>query len=260
MAKTRAEWNTIIANNVAIVDLSESTAAEWLMFRNMVVTVAMVLETIFELFQTEVNEALASKQPWSLPSWPALVKSFQYGDDLVVTDGVVAYAEVDTDAQIVTQASVKETEDGILQIKVAKDDVDGTKIQLTNAELTALTNYIKSRRPPGVAVSVMSNPADVVKYTLTVRYDSGYNKATVQENIVAALDEYRNDLPFNAVFYKSKVIDIVHNVAGVRSVVVRIDMTLKGGTETVSNLSELKELPAGYFNWDDTSGITMVTA
>lgn len=260
MARTRQQWEAIVATAPAFAELSASASAEWLFFRDVAITIAMVLEAIYELFKTDNDYTLANKHPLTPPQWPVMIKEFQYGDSLISDNGVYKYETINEENQIVTQASINEADDGHLYVKVAKDDGGGNNVQLSTAEQTDLNNYIKVKRPPGVQYTLQSLPADVIKYTLTVKYLNQYNKDTVEAEIEAALVELRDSLPFDAEFVKSKLIDTVHNVDGVHSVLATIDMTLDDGNEIVTNLEELKVLPAGYYNWDETSSITMIAA
>lgn len=260
MARTRAEWNALIAGEAAIHGLSASAAAEWLLFRDLVVTIAMFFEAIIELFKSDVDTALATKQPGSLPWYPVMIDEFQYGHTLLVDEnGQLYYETIDEAAQIITQRAVKETDDGHLRIKVAKEEA-GETVQLTLDERNAFNDYLEARMPPGVSYTATSLPADEVKYIMTLKYDSLYNKTALLAAVDAALDEFRTGIAFPAIFYKSELIAKVRSVPGVVSVVVQIDMLLDNGAESVTNLPEEKELPAGYFIWDDTSTITATAA
>lgn len=258
MARTRAEWNETFTSPAGVAGLSLSAVAEWLGLRDLVVGVAMAFETIFEILRSDVDSKIDNKQPGSIYWYPGMVKEFQYGDSLIVEDGIVKYAVIDTEAQIVTQASVKETDDGRVIIKVAKDD-SGEKVQLTEDELTALRTYVEARKSPGVKTSVVSNAADVVKYTLTARFDKNMAKTEVQSGLNAALTAFRDNFSFDAIFYRPQLIEDLMGVAGMKSLLLQIDMTLSNGN-TVTNLAEYTELPAGYFNWDETSTITLIAA
>lgn len=240
--------------------MSGSAAAEWLLLRDLVVTIAMFFEAIIELFKSDVDNALATKQPGSLPWYPVMISEFQYGHTLLVDDeGRLYYETIDEAARIITQRAIKEEDDGFLRIKVAKEDA-GETVQLTLDERNAFNDYLEARMPPGVSYSATSLPADEVKYTMTIKYDALYNKTSLLAAVDVVLDEFRTGIAFPAIFYKSQLIAAVRAVPGVVSVVVQIDMVLDNGTVTVTNLPEERELPAGYFIWDATSTITATAA
>lgn len=263
MAKTRQEWQALISNNETLSGFSNSAVAEWLEIRDFVITLLIAFEAILEFFKKDVDTTIENKQPGSIYWWPLMVKEFQNGDSLIVDNGVVKYATINPANKIITHVSVKERETGapnidtVLEVKVAKKSGTNT-VPLTAPELDALKVYIQARRSPGVSFIAVSRPADVVKYALTVKYDVNYSLTDVQTGIEDALDTFKNNLDFDAVFYKSQLIAAIKGVPGVVSVVVVIDMTLNSGAETVTNLAEEKELPAGYFVWDVTSTISLI--
>lgn len=258
MAKTQAEWEALTDSEASLRGLSTSNTAEWKTLRDMTITYAMAVEAVDETIKTDIQTENDTKQNGTVPWWPPVIKAFQYGDDwLVDANGRGYYAVIDTEKQIVKQASLTEGDDGMLFIKVAKDDGAGNLVPLAGAELTALKDYLKARRPPGTPMIVSSIAADVVKYILTVKYNPLYNKTNLEAAIDAALLSFRDNFSFNAKLYKSQLIAAIENIPGIESVILRLDLTLKAGTVTVLDLVEVQELPAGYFNYDGTSAKTL---
>lgn len=248
--KTRTEWEAEFAAPAAASGFL-SAAAEWLGLRKLVIDVVLIFQYIMQQLYTDTKNYVDTKDPGTIYWYPGMVKAFQYGDSLTLNEGRPEYATIDTAKQIVSQCSVREMADGSLQIKVAKTDA-GSLVPLTNTELNALKDYIKARRSPGVAISVISRNADVVKTTITLKYDPLYNQADVDAAVEAARLSFRNNFRFDAVFYKAQLFEDIMAVPGVVSLLLQIDMTLSDGT-TVTNLTEFTEMPAGYFNYDGTS-------
>lgn len=259
MAKTREEWNALIEAEATAAGLSASTVADWLLLRDLVVYIAMIFEKILELFIQDVEYALANKHAGTLRQLPAIIRAFQLGHDLVVdANGKMGYAEIDEEAQIITQVSVKKTKGQVI-IKVAKT-VDDVTVQLEASELAELQDYLDEYIACGVDWTLNSLPNDTVKYILDIEFDTLYNRTVLLENVADALEAFRLSFPFNAVFYKSQLIAAIRAVPGVVSVVLRIDMTLDDGATTITDLAEKQELPAGYFLYDEDSTITATAA
>lgn len=259
--KTRAEWEAIIDAAVVAAGFSSSATDEYKLFRDTAVTLAMETESLQQQTLDMVDYNNSVKQSYSLPWYPAMVKEFQNGDSLLVDEyGELYYDVIDTALQIVKVCSVTETDDNFkLLIKVAKDDGVGGLEELTVGEKSNLDDYLDARMPPNIAYQLISIAPDEVTYTMTCRYDSRYNKTEVETAIDEALTTFRDNLPFNAIFYKSQLVAAVEGVPGVESVVVQIDMSLNAGATTVTDLAEYQELPAGYFIWDTgASALTMI--
>lgn len=259
MARTREEWIALYAAPVAVAGLIVSAVADWLGLRDLVIALAMRHEKAIELLQADIFTALANKQAGSIYWYPIAIKEFQYGDSLIVEDGIVKYATVDETKRIVKVVSTQKlTDDGTIVIKVAKDDGTGTLVQFDTLELAALDDYASARIAD--AHLVVSAPADVIKYTIQARYNSLYNVTDVQNAILAALQANKLNFGFDSKFYKAQVFEDVMAVAGMVSLQLRIDMSLNSGTVTINDLAEFTELPAGYFNWDAASTITLIPA
>lgn len=259
MARTYDEVDQLIEDNAVLQSLSTSAVARWFNFKRMAIVLFMAIEEIFELFKSDTDNALATKQHGSEPWFPIMVKAFQYGDSLTVEKGVTKYATIDESKQIIKQVSFNKNRSGRVTLKVAKDDGSGNLIALTTDEYNAFDDYVKRRVSPGVPPDVFSLSADIVKYTLTAKFDPSYNRQSILDAIDEVLVDYRDKYRFGAVFYKSAFMAAVKGVEGVVSVTGIIDMTLKNGTETVNDLLEEKELPAGYFNYDGASSIQLIS-
>lgn len=266
MARTRAQWEALIESNEILASLTGSAVAEWLEIRRFVITIAMAIEYITDMFKADVNDTIYKSKVGLITWWPFMIKQFQYGDSLTVINGVPQYTVIDATKQIVTHVAVNEIIPSsdlpgamiVLEIKVAKT-VAGLLAQLDNTELTALKVYAKQRRPPGVSINIISRPADSVKHTTTIKYDGAYSLTDIQTAVDAALLDFRdNYVQFeDGMFYKSQLIARLRDIPGVISVVTIIDMSLNSGTQTVTNLVEEQVLPAGYFVWDATSSTSL---
>jgi hypothetical protein len=254
MTRTREQWNAEIDAYAAVAGLSASAVADWKVLRDLCVSIAMFFEVILDLFKNDVNDVLNRKQFGSLFWYVQISKEFQSGDSLSVVDGIVGYDPVNETHRIVTQASAKETPDGVLVLKVAKT-VANILTPLSGGELSDFKDYIHERRSPGVKTTIDSLPPDLVKYSGDYLYDTLYDNAQVDAAVQDAILSFRNNFRFDAVFYVSELIAVISNVPGVVSVNVSVSQW------DVQNAAWLPftnsaELTAGYFNWDNTSSLT----
>src|SRR5690606_18702034 len=86
---------------------------------------------------------------------------------------------------------------------------------LSSPELAAFQTYLQARRIPGVKVNATSFTADIIYYELDVLYDARVDQTALDTAIKAALTAYRDTLPFNAIVYRSKLLQAVLEVDGV---------------------------------------------
>lgn len=258
MARTRDQWNTDIDAYAAVMGLSTSAVAEWKLLRDLCVSIAMFFENIFELFKSDVDDTLNKKQFGSLFWYIATAKEFQEGDNLSVSNGIVGYDPVDITHRIITQASARETVDGIVLLKVAKT-ANGDLVALSNTELDDFKSYMAARRSPGVKLDINSKDPDLVKYIVHALYDPLYDKDTVDTGLMTALLSFRDNFRFDAVFYTSELIQRLSEVAGVVS--IDLDAFLWDNQALTFNPIGVSEiLPSGYFNWSNSSSLSNAPA
>lgn len=255
MARTRVEWNAEIDAYAAVVGLSSSAVADWKVLRDLCVSIAMGVEGVLDLFKTDVDYELSTKQFGTLLWYVAISKLFQSGDSLVVDNGIVKYDPVDVTHYIVTQASAKETEDGVLVLKVAKT-VGTSLAALDSGELDDFKNYIKARRAPGVRMNITSGAPNVVKYSAQVLFDPLHDNDEVLAGLNAALLAFRDGFRFDAVLYVSELVAVLSDVPGVVSVDLGVSW-LNPDTVTYEPVGVSVELPSGYFNWSNASVLNL---
>lgn len=248
--RTRQDWELVIdtyalANGIT---LSTSAVAEWKLWRDLIITIAMTLERIVNLFKKDVEVYLNNEQHGGLYWYGQISKEFQYGDNLVVVDGIVKYPTITPANLRVSHVSVKEVNDEVLVLKVAKS-VSGVLAPLSAPELASFKSYIAQRKLPGTKININSNVADLVNYDIEIYYDVLFDPAIVQQNVLDSLNLFKNNLAFDAVLYKSAFVDAVMNAEGVKGLniyTLDIDMSDGNNYELVNYL----ELQAGYFNWN----------
>lgn len=230
MARTvTAIYNAIltdISNNNNLSELtSTSRTAKYKAFAYVVAMAIYSLEVVMDMFRADVQADLLLMKPHTVIWYRDAAKAFQYGSSLPW--GEVAYdnallTEDEVDAQkIVAHAAVIENS-GQLTIKVAKlvsDDLAA----LAAGELTAFETYFEKIKDAGTKINYKSESPDDFKLEMDIYYDplvldsdgirlDGSDNTPVQDAIRA----YLADLPFNGEIIKTKLVDALQVVEGVK--------------------------------------------
>lgn len=180
-------------------------------------------------------------------------KAFQLGDDLVVDPltGNNYYAVIDPAKQIVTQAAFSELGAGAnvqCYLKIAKKDAPtGLLVPLDGNELAAFTSYFLTLEIPGIKITIVNKPANILAFNGVMTYYKTYNLTNLQTTFATVLAAFRDTFDFDGEFFNGDLEDYVKaNVPGCRNFFIS-GTTLDG---TAFNGSTL--LGAGYFNYLST--------
>ena len=242
-------------------NLSSSQAADWFIWINIFAYGIYLFEVVMDVFKTDVENQLEKNQPGTPKWYSEKALAFQNGYTLQVDDfGVVGYAVIDEAARLVKHASVVENTDGTVTIKVAKINEESNELEplsLTNGEYLSFQRYMNKVKFAGTAVEYRTLDPDSVEYDINIYYDPLYVPANVQTSVLEALDAFRIDLSFDALLFKSDFVNAIQAVAGVKSVKVNSMNILPSEGDPVV-LDVVQELASGYFNYSETSTITML--
>ena len=204
--------------------------------------------------KAEIEKNITDKRYGSIHWYLDQVKAFQMGDSLLYdpVTGVVSYAIIDTDKQIIDAVSVSETSSNGLLIKVAKKKDDNLNPLEAN-ELKALKNYIHAVKPAGVKTEVLSLAPDTIKLTATVYYNALNDEPTVRSATHQALDNYRDKSEFNGRIVVNDLREIIRNVKGIKD---SHFTEIKGGIQgsALNDIVRVYDAQAGYFNWSTSTG------
>jgi hypothetical protein len=240
--------------------LSTSATAEWRIWVSIFAYAIWLFEVVMDVFRADVENQLAKKQPGTREWYSEKALAFQNGHTLTVDSwGVVGYAVVDVEAQLVKRAAVTEAS-GTVTIKVAKINSETNELEplnLTNGEYLNFQRYMDAVKFAGTAVEYRSLPADTVVYDISVFYDPLYLPADVQTRCAASLQEFRTAMGFDARLYKSDFVNAIQAVAGVKSVKVNSMSIIPSEGDPVT-LDVVEELESGYFNFSEESVISMI--
>jgi hypothetical protein len=252
--RTRAQWETEINGSATTngLTLSSSGTAEWKLWRDLTITIAMFLEGIFSIFKSEVDNHLAQEQHGGIYWYGQIAKEFQYGDSLTVVDGIVQYVPVNVSHRLVTQVSVKEVNDDVLVMKVAKGS--GSIVKLTGPEFTAFKSYITKRKLPGTKINMYTLDGNSLYIDNQIFYDPLVDPANLQTEIFAALDEFAANFEFDDMLYRSAIVAVIMGVPGV------VGMSYLGLEIDYVSFGDYVELSSGYFTIDPLSTFSLSIA
>ena len=187
------------------------------------------LEWLHDQFRAEVEERIAAAFPGTISWYWNKVMQFRYGhavNEYGVYDNT---ALADDAALIITHCAVMERDNGIL-VKVNKGA--DTYEPLTLSEKEALKAYVDTIKFAGTTAEILSDSPDEMRVSLYVwrdpqllDYDEEHWRITRRsdgtEPVKNAVVAYLNSIAYGGVFNKTKLIDAVQQVEGVRDVTIR---------------------------------------
>lgn len=241
-----------------------SQFAEWRLWVSIFARAIWAFENIMDIFKAEVQTIIAKKQPGTLAWYSERILEFQgetltgniyQGDNLIVDNGVVRYETPDPSRRLITQAALSAAA-GTLAIKLAKKDGATTYQKLTASELLAFGVYMDNIKYPGTTINLISADGDVITYELNIIYDPIFTTATIETNVLAKLEEFRQSLGFDDRLYSQKLVEKVMEAEGVVTVEV-VSLDAYGySTQTTTSVGIMWQLESGYFNFDPASVLT----
>lgn len=237
---------------------STSQTAIWNLVLFVVATGIALFEQLQDIFKEEIEALVALAAP-ATPQWiQDRVFKFQYDSTtpqvVTLVDFVPGYATVNENKRIITRCSVKTDVNRLVKIKVAKSDPPAA---LASAEKTSLESYLDHILPAGIQRNVISLAADRLYVDAEIFYNGQYS-ATIETDVIDAINNYLSELPFDGIVKISAIEDAIQAVAGVDDVVIntvkaRPNATPFSGATTVARIWETV---AGYIIEEDTAGQT----
>lgn len=281
MARTTTEiFNSMVAEGKRLA-IEQSNATMTAMFNNtskvaiwrllfyVKAYAIMVHEKLFDTHVATVDAALNALTPPTLSWHRSKLKAFQYGFDLIADtdqfDNTGATEQEIDDSKIIEYAAVNETtvdNTRVVLYKIAK--LVGTDlVPLSNTELAALNEYIKSYKPAGVSILVYNQVADLLRCEVDVFYNpllidgNGLKTSGAGYPVQEAAVLYPTTLEFDGEFINSNFIDALQSCYGVSRRKVNLKLMERktgGGTWQSVGSSFIPE--AGYCKFD-TGGLTI---
>ena len=244
--------------------------------RNLLRLVCFVIATAIATFE-QLNdqlkadiEAVTDTLPPQTEKWiKAQALKFQYSADnpqivqLNETTQTYYYPNVNTDYQIVKYCSVNGA-GGVVSVKVAAAGPTALTTGSTG-QLAAFQSYMKELGVTGITLTAVSLDADEIYIKANVYYVAQYS-AIIQTNVIAAINTYLANIPFNGKLLKTDLEIAIRNVAGVNDVVLqtvrarKATDTYPAGTVLVNDFVEIQrnyQTIAGYIIPETTTGATL---
>lgn len=224
---------------------SDSKVAIWRLWAYITAVIIHTHELMWDIFRKDVERIVASA-PAGTPGWyHKKVLEYQHGDALVYVENQYRYDPVDITHRIVVKCAVEERPDGVVIIKVAKDDGAGL-LPLTIGEKDGLISYVNKIKFAGTRTSIFTSTADSLK----IQYDLYYDPIVPLLDLIPALDEallnYTKDIPFNGAVNVNQITDVLQGVRGVKDPVFKQGELITGiGGVGISFDVEVQP-PAGY--------------
>jgi hypothetical protein len=237
-------------------------------------------ETILDVFQVNIAKLIAARINGS-PAWyVTMALKFQFNaatgnsDPYGFNEDTLAleYETVNASHRIIKKAAWQEyaINDAII-LKVCKDNADTDQVdngmsymKLSNEELSAFKQYIKSTKFVGAKVYCISLPGDIVTIKSNgakIYYDDNYiTEADVLTNIKNALVDYAKSLEYNQFIYYQSFIDVIQSAAHVESIEAGITIEVRsynsvsGTYETPTKIVGQYRPISGYIGFIDENG------
>lgn len=262
---------------------SPSLVAIYKLWRFIVASVTNQVEQLWDIKKTEL-ETVAASTPACSDAWlRQKTLEFQYDSvtpQVIQIDPVTfapSYPIVDITKRIITRASVKTTGGAQVTVKVAKSY---PPVALSGGELAALQAYFSQNTTSAssgsvggigfVGMNIVASSASPDRlYVLGTIFYNGQFSNVIQANVIAAIDAYLANIPFDGVV---KIIGLTDAIQAVKGV---IDLTLEdvamrdSATAWASRtnmvvgydlLLKSKETSAGYIISEDTATHTLLDA
>jgi hypothetical protein len=267
MARTTTEiYDAIVAAKEADANLngltSNSQTSIWRLWAFITAAAINLFEQIQDAFKVEIENIAKTIVPGT-PSWlRQKTLEFQYSatspQNLILVDLVPTYPVIDESLRIITRASVTETTNLTVNVKVAKND---PPVPLSVLEENSLIDYLGTIRFAGTNINVVNSLPDRLYINANIYYDGAYS-SVIEANVKTALGTYLQNLSsfenFNGVVRNTAIVDTIQSVEGVTDVLLnqsrgRAEATpFSGGTVIVLKY----ETFAGYVIEEDTAGNT----
>lgn len=194
------------------------------------------LEKLFDLHRADVDARIEQLEPHTLRWYVSKAKAYMQGHKLVTdcdyydTEGMT---EQDIAAAKVVKYAVATESNTVVYIKVARE-VDGNPAALTAGQLEGLTSYMNEIKDAGVSVQLRNEPADQMRISLLIYYDStlliidanGNGSQNGKDPVRETTKQVIENLPFNGMFRKSDLMAALQalpcvEVADIKSVKVK---------------------------------------
>jgi hypothetical protein len=276
LAQIQAQMDQEQAAQSSLAQLnSPSQTAIYTLWKYIVSLCIYLHEVLMDTKKAEIEDIVATSIVPSEAWLKSKVMEFQYDSVtpqvVVMVDYAPQYDPIDTTKRIITRCSVKTQGNRVVTVKVAKSE---PPVALSAPELTALQGYLTQGGTnandgtgigyAGVQIVASSITADKLYIKATIYYDGQY-AAVISDNVIAALEQFMADLPFDGVIKVVTLVNYLEAVTGFKDILVeelaiRAHATafasrtslITGSTQILTKATTF----AGYIVEETTSGET----
>ena len=224
-----------------------------------------VLEQLFDRHTAEVEQRLNALRPHTLRWYVSKTLEYMHNFKLMQTNGIVSadyydttgLSEDDIAAKRIVKYAVATESDTCIFIKAAKANENGRPAPLDPGEKAGLEHYLSQVKDAGVAIKVLSEPADKMNVELVVLFDPSVLSAEYLSDgdgeelrelritdidgndvITETIQDVIARLPFNGEYRNADLMAAVQAVEGVE----------------VADIISVKACPDGGDNYIDVVG------
>lgn len=220
-----------------------------------------VFENILNKHKSEISTTIEQNAVCSIPWYHARCLSFQLGDFVTLNEDTYRweYKVIDENKRIIKYASVRTVDvGGVTKLRVFVSKAN--KAPLTASEKLAFETYIKEIGAAGTHFEVISQAPASMAFTIQITRDPqvlGFDGKSLSDGsdvIGKAISNYLDNIIYGGTFNKTKLIDAIQAVSGVKDVVLteaRADANLIPGQNY--------ESPGGAFTYNSAKSVITYT-
>lgn len=217
---------------------STSQTAIYTLWKSITATVINLLEQLWDIYKEEIEEVVSVGAVGSDAWLNAQILKFQYSATVpqIVTlvDFAPAYGTVNEDLQIITRCSVKTLANKTISVKVAKSD---PPVALSATELNSLKGYLSDISFAGTQTNTYSYASDKFYLKANIYYNGQYS-SVISSTVIAAVENYFKNIPFDGTVKISALEDYIQDVPGVTDVVI-VDAAIRPDTTAFASKTYL---------------------
>lgn len=200
---------------------SPSQTAIWNLWAYVTAVAINLFEQLLDIFTAQIEAYIAVAGIGTIPWLRVQVLKFQFSAttsqyvQLNTTTLVIAYPIIDPKLRILSRAAVSQQANRVVSVKVAQQE---PPVQLTSPMFTALSSYLNEIAFAGTQINIINANADSLIASGTVFYTGQY-AATIQSDVITALNSYCTGLSSNANFGSAvKATDVIKAILAVNGV------------------------------------------
>ncbi len=248
IAQIQAEMDAEQALQTGLSGLnSPSQTAIYTLWKYIISSAIWAHEKLWDLFKVELEDIVANA-PIGTDNWvQSQAFKFQYSatDPQVVSlvNFVPSYSVVDEDLKIITRCSVKTLPNKVVSVKVAKSEPPSA---LTATELSSFRGYLDDISFAGVQYNAVSLASDKLYLDAEIFYNGQYS-TVISDNVIAAINDYLANIPFDGYVRVSKLEDAIQSVDGVTDLIIN-DMAIRADATAFGSKTYLVQNNTTLYN------------